>query len=95
MIWGGAVLMVVAGLVCTAYRLIQGPTAFDRVLCLDGISVSILALMAIYGMQTGSELFIDVALVLAPVNFIATIGYSYYLYRTHPEGSDSSGEESV
>jgi multicomponent K+:H+ antiporter subunit F len=47
--------MLVAAMGCNAYRLIRGPRAQDRVLCLDAMYVCAMLLVLTIGIRTGSQ----------------------------------------
>jgi len=57
-------------------RLLKGPTHADRVVALDVILAATLALAVAATRATGRELFLDVAIGLALVGFVATIAWA-------------------
>ncbi len=63
----------------TVWRVIQGPTLPDRVLALDmlvGIAIGFIALIAI---RTGFTLYIDIAISLGLVGFLATVAFARFI----------------
>jgi multicomponent Na+:H+ antiporter subunit F len=64
-------------------RIVNGPTAPDRVVGLDTINTLIIVSMVIFGVAAGSVIYIDVAIVYAFLSFISTLFIAKYL-----EGGD-------
>ncbi|SMC96881.1 cation:proton antiporter [Rhizobium sp. RU36D] len=63
----------------TVYRVVKGPTLPDRVLALDmlvGIAIGFIAVIAI---RTGYTLYIDIAIALGLVGFLATIAFARFI----------------
>lgn len=73
----GAVLA--AALACI--RLIAGPTHADRVVALDIFLAAAIALAVAASLGTGRTVFLDVAIGLALVGFVATIGWARLVQR--------------
>lgn len=68
------------------YRVVVGPTVFDRVIGVCLIGTKGLLLLAIIGFVYGRiEMFIDLAIVYALLNFVGTIAAGKYLERRHKE----------
>lgn len=68
-------------LVLTMVRFIKGPSLPDRVVALDVFSANILALLAVYSMISGVEVYLNVALALSLITFVGTMSFAYYLVR--------------
>lgn len=62
-------------------RLILGPTLPDRVVALDKMTVSIVAFCGLAAIWSGDTAFLDVALVLALVGFLATVALARFAER--------------
>ncbi|PPJ47315.1 sodium:proton antiporter [Rhizobium sp. KAs_5_22] len=63
----------------TVYRVVKGPTLPDRVLSLDmlvGIAIGFIAVIAI---RTGYTLYIDIAISLGLVGFLATVAFARFI----------------
>lgn len=69
-------------LVLTFVRLVRGPDLPDRVVALDLMTVIVLGMIAGYGIGAGQPVFLDVAIVLALVSFVATIAFAAYVERS-------------
>ncbi|MGE8497714.1 MAG: K+/H+ antiporter subunit F [Pseudomonas sp.] len=54
-------------------RLIRGPSLPDRVLALDTLYINGLALIVLYGIWLKSDLFFEIALLIAVMGFVSTV----------------------
>ena len=63
------------------YRLIVGPTRADRVIALDLLFAVAVVLCICAAIVSGSVAFLDVALGLALVGFVATIAWARLIDR--------------
>ena len=62
------------------YRAFQGPTVYDRILGLNGISTKAIILLTILGSLYGRlEMFVDIALGYAVLNIIGGLSVGKYL----------------
>lgn len=66
-------------------RLAKGPTLPDRVVALDMMTVLIVAFCGLAAMRYDEAAFLDVALALALVGFLATVALSRYADSVPPE----------
>ncbi len=66
-------------------RLVLGPTLADRVVALDMMTTLIIAICGIVAVLTSANAFLDVAIVLALVGFLATVALARYAERRDPE----------
>lgn len=68
--------------VCAAFiRLVKGPSLPDRVVALDMMTVLIVAFCALYALRANEPAFVDVAIVLALVGFLATVALARFVER--------------
>jgi len=72
----GALLLCV---VMAMIRVIKGPTAPDRIVGLDTINTIVIVSMVIFGVASGSIIYIDVAIVYALLSFVTTLFIAKYL----------------
>jgi multicomponent Na+:H+ antiporter subunit F len=63
-------------------RLIRGPSLPDRVVALDLMTALTMGMIAAYGVGADQPVFLDVAVVLALVSFVATIAFAMYVERS-------------
>ena len=75
------VLLMLAGLIgAYLYRVLQGPTIFDRVLGLNGISTKAIILLIVIGIVYDRvEMFIDISTGYALLNIVGALAVSKYL----------------
>lgn len=71
-------LLCVAFLV-TVYRVVRGPTLPDRIVALDMLVAVALGFIAVIGIRTGITLYIDVAIALGLVGFLATVAFARFV----------------
>lgn len=69
------VCAVVSTLLATV-RIVKGPTNADRIVALDIFLAAAVALCVVASLSTGRTVFLDVAIGLALVGFVATVGWA-------------------
>ncbi|WP_028303587.1 K+/H+ antiporter subunit F [Oceanospirillum maris] len=79
-------IIIVAALICVAlfmnlWRLIQGPSIQDRILALDTMYINSIALIILYGINVGTGLYFEAALLIAMLGFVSTSALCKYLLR--------------
>lgn len=77
---GGHTLLAVGGLLAFA-RVWHGPTTADRVVGFDIFAALVLGHCVLLGASTGHTAYLDVALAIAVVTFIATVAIARYLEK--------------
>jgi multicomponent Na+:H+ antiporter subunit F len=70
------------GLVLAIIRLVRGPSLPDRVVALELTSLLAAGMIVTYGVNRNEAVFIDVAIALALVAFLATIAFARYIERS-------------
>ncbi len=78
--WGLMALLCVA-LALTGWRMLDGPTPADRFVAFDMLTAVAVAFSALTAVATGRSGFLDVALVLSLVSFVATAAFALFLER--------------
>jgi multicomponent Na+:H+ antiporter subunit F len=63
----------------TIYRIIKGPTLPDRILGLDMLVAIAIGFIAVIGIKTGFTLYVDVAIALGLVGFLATVAFARFV----------------
>jgi multicomponent Na+:H+ antiporter subunit F len=71
--FAAATLALLAALALVLVRALAGPTVFDRVLAGNSIGTVAVLLLAVIGFLDGRPDFLDLAIVYALLNVIATI----------------------
>ncbi len=87
-------------LALTVYRLLRGPTFADRVVALDMLALLGIAFIGVIAVATKEYAYLDVAIALALVGFLATVAFARHIYRSaqikpsdHPIPGSESGEK--
>jgi multicomponent Na+:H+ antiporter subunit F len=75
------VLLALLAAALAMVRIVRGPTHADRVVALDIFLAAAVALCVAASLQTGRTVFLDVAVGLALVGFVATIGWARLVER--------------
>ena len=63
------------------WRLLRGPTIADRVLALDTLYLSLVALVVLLGLRCQTTLLFEAALIVALLGFVGTVALARYLSR--------------
>jgi multicomponent K+:H+ antiporter subunit F len=63
------------------WRLLRGPSAPDRILALDTLYINTIALLVLFGIHQGSNLYFEAALLIALMGFVGTVALCKYLLR--------------
>jgi multicomponent K+:H+ antiporter subunit F len=76
-----AYVAISVGLLLNLWRLFAGPSTTDRVLAVDTMVINIIALIIVYGIQLGSTIYFEAALLLAMFGFVSTVAYCKFILR--------------
>ena len=77
----GASLLIL--MIPILYRIIAGPTGFDRILCANVIGTKTAIILVIIGtLFDRVDMFVDFAIAYALLNFVGAIVVSRYFNRT-------------
>lgn len=76
-----AAVLLATAMVCTAVRIIRGPSGPDRVVALDMLSLLGVAITGIAVLASGSTAFMEIALGVALVGFLATVAFAGFIER--------------
>lgn len=77
----------------TVYRLLRGPTFADRVVALDMLALLGIAFIGVIAVETEEYAYLDVAIALALVGFLATVAFARHIYRRTE--SDRANDKSL
>ena len=73
----------------TVVRIIKGPTLPDRVLGLDMLTSVAIGFIAVIGIDTGFTLYVDLAIALGLVGFLATVAFARFILARGKTGDDT------
>lgn len=76
-----ALVLLTLALLVSVVRIIIGPTLPDRVLALDLLTVVAMGFIGAIAVRTGLTLYLDIAIALALLGFLATVALARYILR--------------
>ena len=76
-----AAILLLAALICAGIRVVRGPTGPDRVVALDLLGLLGVAASGMAVVVSGSTTFIDIALGVALVGFLAAVAFAGFIER--------------
>lgn len=89
--------LTILAFVLTIARLILGPTLADRILSLDMLVTLGIGFIAIFTLYTGFYAYLDMAIALGLVGFLATVAFARFLINqeTGPTAKDAPQPEQI
>ncbi|MEO1225798.1 MAG: cation:proton antiporter [Pseudomonadota bacterium] len=88
-----AFVILMAAMVLAFVRLALGPSLPDRVVALDLITILAVAFSALFAISSGKQAFLDVAIALALIAFLATVAFARYAERRQAQTDDGSSAD--
>ncbi len=85
--------MVILAVGLAFVRLARGPSLPDRVVALDMMTVAIVAFCGLAAIRSDDRAFLDVALVLALVGFLATVALARFAERRKDRSTKEEGPQ--
>ena len=80
---GAAALALVIAVCLMLIRALKGPSVYDRVLAINSLGTKVVLLLGVIGFLTGRPDFLDIAILYALINFVATIAIlKFFRYRS-------------
>ncbi len=76
----------------TTYRVIAGPTLPDRIVGLDMLVGVVMGFLAVVGVKTGYYLYVDIAIALGLVGFLATVAFARFVLERGMTEQDLAAE---
>lgn len=76
-----AQLMLGLAMAAAVFRMLRGPRAQDRILGLDTLFLNAMLSIVVFGMRTGSDLYLEAALIIGMLGFAATVAFAKFLMR--------------
>lgn len=84
--WTAATVALVAIILIPFYRVATGPTLFDRLLAISAMGAKTIGLICMFGfLYDRFDMFIDIALAYAVLNFFGGIAVAKYFSRERKE----------
>ena len=83
----GAAITLALAMLLSLYRVLRGPTAFDRLTGLGLIGTKTVLLLVVIGFLTGRvDLFVDITLAYALISVIGTLILAKYFEQNRTQG---------
>jgi len=76
-----ALILFMAALLLSGWRLLTGPDVLDRLLALDTLYVNALGVVVLLGMKFLTDVYFEIALVMAMLGFVGTVVTARFLSR--------------
>lgn len=73
-------------------RLIKGPSLADRAVALDFMSTSIISFIGLFSILYHQSVYLDVAIAVALITFLATVAYARFIEWKSHEGPSEGNE---
>lgn len=70
-----------ASLLMNLWKIITGDSISDRVLALDTMVINSIALLILYGLTLGTEIYFEAVMIIAMLGFVSTVAYARFLLR--------------
>ena len=74
-----SLIMLTIAMLIAVVRVVIGPTLADRVLALDLLTVLAMGFVGAIAIRTGLTLYLDIAISLALLGFLATVAFARYM----------------
>jgi multicomponent Na+:H+ antiporter subunit F len=90
-----AAIAILVAMLLAIVRAMLGPTIYDRILAVNVFGTKAVLLIAVLGFLTNRPEFLDLAIVYALINFIATIAimkFFRFAHLGHPHSGDNLGD---
>ena len=68
-------------LILATWRLVRGPDLPDRILALDTLYISAVALLVLAGIAWRTQIYFEAALLIALMGFVGTVAFALYVAR--------------
>ncbi|GGH32759.1 multisubunit potassium/proton antiporter, PhaF subunit [Cribrihabitans marinus] len=70
-----------AALLMNLWRILTSDGVGVRVLALDTLVINTIALLILYGLAIGTEIFFEAAMIIAMLGFVSTVAYARFMLR--------------
>jgi len=67
------IIVLLISMLLVLVRALLGPSIYDRLLAVNAFGTKIILFIAVYGFFTGRPDFLDIAILYALINYIATV----------------------
>jgi multicomponent Na+:H+ antiporter subunit F len=81
-----ALVALSVALLATGWRIVVGPTLPDRIIALDLLVGIVIGFIAAVSIKTGYDSYLDIAIALGLVGFLATVAFARFVMRRGQAG---------
>ena len=74
-------------------RVVRGPSLPDRILALDMLVAVAIGFIAVLGVRSGFTLYVDVAIALGLVGFLATVAFARFVMSGGVDAQEEEAKE--
>ncbi len=85
--------MLLIAMAMVLWRLAKGPTAADRVIALDLLSVLVVAFLVVLSLYSMHTTYLDVAIAYACIAFLGTVALVRFIHKKGRYKSRSAGDQ--
>lgn len=64
--------MLGVAMLLSLWRMLRGPGVADRILALDTLYINVIAVLLLFGIDSGSRAYFESALLIAVIGFVST-----------------------
>jgi multicomponent Na+:H+ antiporter subunit F len=72
-------LLLIIGCFLCLFRVAMGPTPADRAIAIDTIGIMVVGICGVFGIVTGRDWYLNIAIAWALLSFISTLALAKYL----------------
>lgn len=87
--------LLTGGLILSTIRIARGPGLPDRILALDMLFTVGIGYIAVIAIRTGFMLYLDIAISLGLVGFLATIAFARFVLQNWHVRADDEAEHNT
>jgi multicomponent K+:H+ antiporter subunit F len=70
-----------AALLMNLWQIATAKGTGDRVLALDTMVINSIALLILYGLTNGTEIYFEAVMIIAMLGFVSTVAYARFMLR--------------
>ena len=70
-----------ASLLMNLWQIATATAIGDRVLALDTMVINSIALLILYGLTHGTEIYFEAVMIIAMLGFVSTVAYARFMLR--------------
>lgn len=89
-----ALALLLLAMALAIIRIVKGPSLADRVLSLDLLVTIGIGFIAVVAVRTGQFAYLDVAIALGLVGFLATVAFARYIFQLALHKAEAAGNAS-